>query len=150
MRSNPPDEVLRGIFADTRTIAVVGASTNEEKPANKIPHFLQRQGYRIVPVTPAASEVLGETAYPSLDQVPAGVDVVDVFRPAEEAPAIARQAAEKGAKVLWLQQGVASEEAAEIAAAAGMRVVMDVCMGATYHRLHAPPEQPGGSGGPPS
>lgn len=141
MTTNPSDEELRRIYRESSTIAVVGASTNPDKPSHAIPRFLQQEGYRIVPVTPAATEVLGETAYPSLDEVPHPVDVVDVFRPAAETPDIARQAVAAGAKVLWLQEGIVSEEAAGIARAGGLEVVMGICMGATYRSL-------GLSGGP--
>ncbi len=129
------DEQLAEIYRSTRTIAVVGASADESKTAHRIPLYLQSQGFRIIPVNPGATSIFGEPAVPSLTEIAGGVDVVDVFRPAEEAPGIARQAAALGAKVLWLQIGIVSEEAAQIAQAAGMAVVMDTCMGATHGRL---------------
>ena len=135
MDGNPPDAELLRIYASAKTIAVVGASTNPAKPAHTVPAFLQRQGYRIVPVSPAATEILGERAYPDLESVPDDIDVVDVFRPAAETPAIARQAVAAGAQVLWLQQGIVSEEAAQIAREGGLQVVMGICMGSTYNRL---------------
>jgi predicted CoA-binding protein len=128
-------ERLLSIYADTRTIAVVGASADPEKPANQIPRYLQSQGYRILPVNPRGGELYGERVYTSLDQIDAPIDVVDVFRPSEEAPEIARQAAAAGARVLWLQLGIESEEARQIAEAAGMTVVMNRCMGATHREL---------------
>jgi predicted CoA-binding protein len=128
-------ERLRRIYAETRTIAVVGASADERKPAHQIPRYLQGQGYRIVPVNPRGGMILGEPVARSLAEVQEPVDVVDVFRPADETPAIARQAIAIGARVLWLQLGIASDEARAIAEAAGLEVVMDRCMGATHAEL---------------
>lgn len=131
----PPDDVLRQIYAETKTIAVVGASADESKAGHRIPRYLQSQGYRIIPVSPRGGEILGERVYASLDEVEVPIDAVDVFRPAEEAPDIARAAVAAGAKVLWLQTGVQSEEAGRIAEEGGLRVVMNTCMGATHGRL---------------
>lgn len=129
------EQKLRQIYADTRTIAVVGASGDDTKPAHRIPRYLQENGYRIIPVSPKGGEILGEQVVTSLDQVTEPVDVVDVFRPSEEAPAIAELAVKIGAKVLWLQSGVVSEEAERIARDGGLEVVMDRCMGATHSAL---------------
>jgi uncharacterized protein len=128
-------ERLLGIYAETRTIAVVGASGDPSKPAHRIPRYLQSQGYRILPVNPRGGELLGEPVARSLAEVEGPVDVVDVFRPAEEAPGIAREAIEAGAKVLWLQVGIESEEARQEAEAAGLTVVMDRCMGEAHAEL---------------
>src|SRR5215813_12759053 len=108
-------EKLLSIYADTKTIAVVGASVDPTKAGHRIPAYLQSQGYRIVPVNPRGGELFGEHVYNSLAEIDVPVDVVDVFRPAEEAPEIARQAVEIGAKVLWLQIGLISDEARDIA-----------------------------------
>ncbi len=129
------EDELKKIYSDTKTIAVVGISADEAKPSNSVPAYLQDQGFRIIPVNPRGGEILGEDVYESLDKVEAQVDVVDVFRPAEEAPEVARQAAAIGAKVLWLQEGIVSEEAAKIGEEAGMAVVMDRCMRATHRQL---------------
>lgn len=129
------DEQLADIYRSTRTIAVVGASTDESKAAHRIPAYLESRGFRIIPVNPGSDEVLGEQAMGSLTEITEPVDVVDVFRPSEETPDIAREAVAIGAKVLWLQEGIASEEAAEIARDGGLAVVMDTCMGATHRRL---------------
>jgi predicted CoA-binding protein len=139
---NPPDEELRAIYAGASTIAVVGASASPGKPAFAIPRQLQGLGYRIVPVNPKGGEIHGERVYESLDDVDVPVDVVDVFRPAEETPEIARQAVSAGAKVLWLQEGIVSEEAARIAAEGGLTVVMGICMGHTARRLGISPRFP--------
>ena len=128
-------EALRRIYDETKTIAVVGASADPTKPAYRIPRYLQRQGYRIVPVNPRGGTILGEPVFTTLAEVNVPVDVVDVFRPAAEAPEIARQAIAIGAKVLWLQVGIESEEARHLAEAAGLRVVMNRCMGATHAQL---------------
>jgi uncharacterized protein len=134
MDSSLREQLIR-IYAETKTIAVVGASTDPAKPAHQIPRYLQRQGYRILPVNPHGGELLGEPVARSLAEVDGPVDVVDVFRPAEEAPGIAREAVAIGAKVLWLQLGIESEEARRLAEAAGLTVVMDRCMGATHAEL---------------
>lgn len=131
----PTDDELRDIYANTKTIAVVGASGDSSKAGYSIPAYLQSQGFRIIPVNPKGGEILGEQVMPSLASIAEPVDVVDVFRPAEEAPAIAQEAGAIGAKVLWLQAGISSVEAEEIAKAKGLQVVMDACMGATHQRL---------------
>jgi predicted CoA-binding protein len=128
-------ERLARIYAETRTIAVVGASADPSKPAHQIPRYLQAQGYRILPVNPRGGELLGEPVARSLSEVEGPVDVVDVFRPAAEAPQIAREAVKVGAKVLWLQLGIESEEARQVAEAAGLTVVMNRCLGATHRQL---------------
>lgn len=135
MRNRPPIAELRRIYAETMTIAVVGASPDPAKKAHSVPAYLQSNGYRIIPVNPRREEVFGKTAYPTLLEVPDPVDVVDVFRPAPEAPNVAEQAVAIGAKVLWLQEGIVSEEAAAIATAAGLTVVMDTCMGLMHAKL---------------
>jgi uncharacterized protein len=137
---------LLKIYDEAKTIAVVGASADESKDAHQIPRYLQSQGYRIVPVNPRGGEILGGKVATSLNEVEGPVDVVDVFRPSEETPEIARQAGEIGAGVLWLQLGIASDEARDIAEDAGLTVVMDRCMGATHGELGLGPgpERPGG------
>jgi len=126
---------LERIYAETKTIAVVGASADPSKAAYQIPRYLQSQGYRILPVNPRGGEILGEHVYHSLAEIDTPVDVVDVFRPAGETPEIARQVVAIGAKVLWLQLGIESDEARRIAEAAGLTVVMNRCMGATHAQL---------------
>lgn len=136
----PSDAELRSILGDARTVAVVGLSSKPDRYSNEVAGFLQGRGYRIVPVNPNETEVLGERAYPSLLDVPPDVrvDVVDVFRRAEETPEIARQAVERGAKVLWLQDGIVSEEARRVAEGAGLTVIMGVCIKRTSTRLGDP------------
>ena len=114
---------------------MVGASANRERPSFGVMKHLLQAGFRVVPVTPTAESVLGRRAYPALSDIPERIDVVDVFRRADETPAIAEDAVKIGAKVLWLQLGIMSEEAAAIARAGGLAVVMDRCIGETVHRL---------------
>lgn len=133
----PEDRELRTLLGEARTIAVVGLSSKPDRPSYDIASYLQRHGYRIVPVNPKETEVLGERAYPSLLDLPADleVDVVDVFRRAEDTPELARQAVRIGAKVLWLQEGIVNDEAARIATEAGLDVIMGVCIRDTRRRL---------------
>jgi len=119
----------QGVLRDCSVIAVVGLSRDPAKAAHSVPAGLQAAGYRIVPVNPEASELLGEPAFASLTDIPFPVDLVLVFRPARFAPAIAEQAVAIGAKALWLQQGIFSSEARSIAKRAGLRYVEDRCAG---------------------
>ena len=111
------------------TIAVVGASRDPNKAGGSVPYGLQGRGFRIIPINPFADELFGERVYRSLAEVPDRIDLVDVFRPAEDAPEIARQAVAAGAKALWLQLGIRSDEAHRIAEAAGLEFVEDQCTG---------------------
>jgi predicted CoA-binding protein len=121
---DPADKILRS----ARTIAVVGLSANPRRPSHGVARYLQRAGYRIIPVNPNVTEVLGERAYATLSELPGPVDVVEVFRRSEFAGAIVDEAIAIGARAVWLQDGVVDEAAAERARAAGLDVVMDDCM----------------------
>jgi len=110
-------------------IATVGMSADERKPAHRIPRQLLQAGFDIVPVNPEADEILGRRAYATLDEIPGPIDVVEVFRPAEEAPDIARQAVKVSAGAVWLQEGIVSDDARAIAEDAGLDYVEDNCMG---------------------
>jgi predicted CoA-binding protein len=133
----PEDRELRILLGEAKTIAVVGLSSKPGRPSLSVAAYLQDRGYRVVPVNPRETEVLGERAYPTLREIPAdlAIDVVDVFRRAEDTPAIAREAVEIGAKVLWLQDGIVNEEAYRIASEAGLEVIMGVCIRRTDLRL---------------
>ena len=133
----PPDPELRSILGDARTIAVVGLSSKPDRYSFEVAAYLQEQGYRIVPINPNEREVLGERAYPSLLDVPdeVRIDVVDVFRRAEDTPPVAEQAVARGARVLWLQDGIVNEEARRIAEQGGLTVVMGTCLKRTTRRL---------------
>jgi predicted CoA-binding protein len=139
MVTQPPLDEIRRIYAESRVIAVVGASPDPSKTSHVVASYLQDVGYRIVPVNPHRDKVLGEVSYPMLVDIPEPVDVVEVFRAPEEAPKIARQAAAIGAKVLWLQVGIVSEEAARIAQEAGLVFVSDPSMGAMLAILELGP-----------
>jgi len=135
------EDDYRDIYGRVKTIAVVGASSDPSKAAFAIPRYLKSQGFRIIPVNPKGGELLGEPVRTSLGEIDEPVDAVDVFRPADETPDIARQAAAIGAKVLWLQEGIHSDEAQRIAEEAGMTFVSDRCMGETHRQLfHTGPE----------
>ncbi len=132
--ANPPDEALRRLLTETRTIALVGASSTPDRPSHGIMRKLLSVGYHVIPVTPRETEVLGQRAYPSLADVPEPIDLVNVFRRAEDTPPLAQAAVAVGANALWLQQGISSHEAAAIAQAGGLVVVMDLCI-AVMHRV---------------
>ena len=134
--SRSPQEVL----ARARTIAVVGASRDRNKAGGSVPAGLQRRGFRVIPVNPFADTLFGERVYRSVLEIPDKIDIVDVFRPAADAPEIARQAAQVGAKALWLQLDIRSDEARRIAEDAGMDFVEDECTAviASLYRIRKP------------
>src|SRR5205823_6556303 len=135
---NPSDQELRQLLTDATVIAMVGASSNPEKASHGIMQKLQRAGYRVIPVNPKETEILGERSYASLVDVPERIDIVDVFRRAEDTPGIADEAVTIGAKVLWLQTGIVSEDAAARGKRGGLVVVMDACIGSTHSLLRVP------------
>jgi predicted CoA-binding protein len=140
--ANPSDQELKQLLTDTTVIAMVGASSNPDKASNGIMRKLQHAGYRVIPVNPKETEILGERSYASLVDIPERIDIVDVFRRAEDTPAIADEAVTIGAKALWLQSGIVSEAAAERATKGGLTVVMDKCIGATHSLLRVPAKAP--------
>lgn len=130
------DATLRRILAETKTVAVVGLSSNPMRPSNDVASYLKSVGYRIIPVNPNETEVLGETAVASLAELAGrGVDVVEIFRRAEHVEKYVDDAAAIGAKVFWMQDGTGSRVAAEQAHARGLTVVMDRCMLRDHSRL---------------
>jgi predicted CoA-binding protein len=133
--SAPSLDQIRDLLRTARTIAVVGLSDNPARPSYGVAAYLKRQGYRIIPVNPAVSEVLGEKSYARLEDVPEKIDVVDVFRRSEHVPEVVDSAIAIGAKAVWCQDGVIHEEAAAKARAAGLFVVMDRCMLRDHARL---------------
>ena len=126
--------VIREILHSARTIAIVGLSSNPLRPSNYVGFYLQRHGYRVIPVNPNEREALGERAYPSLADVAEPIDVVDVFRASQFVPDIAQQAVDVGARALWMQFGVISMRGAAIASDGGLRVVVDRCMKVEHAR----------------
>jgi len=139
---NPSDGDLRQLLASARTIAVVGASSSPDRSSHGIMQRLLQLGYVVVPVNPNETNVLGQQAYPTLSSVPLPIDIVDVFRRAEHTPGIADEAVAVHAKVLWLQQGVRSEDAAARAEAGGLTVVMDACIATVHAALQVPSRRP--------
>jgi predicted CoA-binding protein len=137
--TNPQPEQIRRLLQQVRNIAVVGLSPNPARPSFGVAQGLQGFGYRIVPVRPMVSEVLGEKAYPDLESLPELPDIVDVFRAPEHVPAIVDSCIRLGIKNLWLQEGVVHEEAAQRARDAGITVVMDRCMWRDAVKLGARP-----------
>ena len=137
MSSNDPERITE-LLKTAKTIAVIGLTNSPFRPSYGVTQYMRSQGYRIIPVNPNITEWMGEKAYPSLLDVPEKVDIVDVFRRAEDTPSVADDAVKVGAKVLWLQTGVVSEEAAARAEAGGLTVVMDACIGSTHAILQVP------------
>lgn len=128
-------ETIREILLATRTIASVGVSSNPSKESYGVVRYLIEHGYRVFPVNPGADEILGQKAYPDLLSLPEKIDVVQLFRRSEDVPPFVEQAIQIGAKVVWMQLGIANQEAARKAEAAGLRVVMDHCMREEHIRL---------------
>jgi predicted CoA-binding protein len=126
---------LKKVLENIHTIAVVGISSNPDRPGNSVPAYLQAQGYRIIPVNPNLESILGEKAYPDLLSIPEKVDAVQIFRRIEDVPPIVEQAIQIGAKVVWMQEGIVHNQAAELAKNAGLTVVMDHCMRAVHRRV---------------
>ena len=129
------EEMMKEILDSTETIASVGLSGNEEKVSHWVAVYLQGKGFRVIPVNPTTDKILGEKSYPDLESIPEKIDVVQVFRRAEDVPPIVESAIKIGAKVVWMQEGIVNEEAAQMAREAGLQVVMDACMRATHQRL---------------
>jgi hypothetical protein len=126
---------ITDILRSAHTIAVVGLSGKRFRPSFGVAEYLQRAGYRIIPVNPRETEVLGEKAYPDLDSVPEPIDIVDIFRRSEHVPAVVEAAVRKGAQAIWMQEGVVHEDAARRAEAAGLAVVMDRCILKEHRRM---------------
>jgi predicted CoA-binding protein len=121
-------ETIKKILSETKTIAVVGLSSDSSRASNSVSRYIQSQGYRIIPVNPNESEVLGEKAYPTLQDVPEKIDLVNIFRRAEEAGQFVDQTIALGIKAVWMQDGVIDRTAAQRAIDAGLDVVMDDCI----------------------
>jgi len=127
--SRVSDEEARKLINQYQTVAVVGLSTNPEKPGHYVPKYLKEHGYTIIPVNPTAKgEILGQKVYASLKEIPQRVEIVEIFRPPKDVPPIVEDAIAIGAKVVWMQEGIVNNAAAERAKAAGLTVIMDKCM----------------------
>ena len=123
------------LLRSSKVIAVVGLSSDEFRPSHGVAAYMQSQGYRIIPVNPNETEVLGEKAYARLEDVPEKIDIVDIFRRSQYVRAIVESAIKIGAKAIWMQEGVVDEKSAQIARAAGLEVVMDRCILKDHRRL---------------
>ncbi len=132
------------ILQDSHTIALVGASPDSERPSYRVFSYLKGQGYRVIPVNPRFPRILGETCYPDLTAIPEKVDIVDIFRRAEDVPPIVEQAISIEARVVWMQQGVINEAAARRAREAGLEVVMDKCIKKEHLKMKGIEDQGGG------
>jgi len=124
---------ISDLLASAKVIAVVGLSSRTSRPSNGVARYLQSAGYRIVPVNPNETQVLGERSYASLEEIPERVDIVDIFRRSEAVPEIVESVIRIGARAVWMQEGVVNEAAAERARQAGLIVVMDVCLLKAHH-----------------
>ncbi|HSB90053.1 MAG TPA: CoA-binding protein [Anaerolineales bacterium] len=131
------DDDVRELLRRTRTIAVVGLSTDPAKASYGVSRYMKERGYRVIPVNPGAQEILGEKAYPNLTAIPEPVDIVDIFRPSPAVPPIVEEAIRIGAKAVWMQEGISHAEAAQRAEAAGLAVVQDRCIMKEHFRLLA-------------
>lgn len=129
------DAELRNILKSAHTVACVGVSSNPQKPSYGIFQYLVEAGYHMIPVNPTAPEVMGLPSYPDLGAIPQRIDVVQVFRKPEDVPPVVEQAIQAGAKVIWMQEGIANPQAAKLAEEAGLQVVMNRCMMKTHQRL---------------
>ena len=136
--SNPADEEIKEILKKNKVVAVVGLSPKPERDSHKVAKYLQDHGYRIVPVRPKAKEILGERAYASLKDIPFPVEVVDIFRKVDAIPGIVDEAIDIGAKVVWMQLGLAENQSAQKAREAGLQVVMNKCLKIEHNRYLAP------------
>ncbi len=126
--SNATDEEVKRILAESKTIAIVGLSDNPERDSYRVASYLAAHGYEIIPVNPNATEILGKKSYPTLRDIPQQVDVVDIFRKPDAVPHIVDDAIKIGARVVWMQEGIAHNQAADKAREAGLQVVMSKCM----------------------
>jgi predicted CoA-binding protein len=134
------EQEMKDILLAVNTIASVGVSSNPDKESYRVVSYFKGQGYRIIPVNPTAAEILDEKAYPDLSSVPEKVDLVQVFRKPEDVPPVVEEAIKVGAKVVWMQEGIVNEEAAQKAREAGLQVVMDACMRAAHRHFMIGPK----------
>jgi predicted CoA-binding protein len=131
------DEEIKDVLRRCKIVAVVGISPKEDRPSYAVASYLKSKGYRIIPVRPDGDKIFGEKVYHSLTEIPTGIeiDVVDIFRKSEDVPPVVEDAIHRGAKVVWMQEGVISQEACAKAEKAGLKVIMDLCMKKEHQRL---------------
>ena len=135
MLPEPSDNQIKSLLTESTTIAVVGMSPKSQRPSNSVASYLIAQGYRVIPVNPGHTEILGLTCYPELSAIPEQVEIVDIFRKSSEVVPIVYQAVDIGARAVWMQQGIINGEAAERAVTAGLLAVMDRCIKIEHSRL---------------
>ncbi len=133
-RDSHTDEEIKQIFS-LKNVAVIGMSKNQEKAAHYVPKYLSQNGYNIMPVNPTADEILDKKCYPSVEDIPEPIDIVDVFRPSDQVLPVVQEAIKKKPKVIWLQEGIHNAEAEELARKEGIKVVFNRCMLAEHQRL---------------
>lgn len=134
---NPPPEDIKNIIGSSRIIAVVGLSSKPDRASNQVARYLMEQGYEIIPVNPREEEILGRKSYPDLSSIGRPVDIVDIFRKSEDTPSIVKEAIECGARYIWLQLGIISQESYDLARAARIPIVMDACLLVEHGRLRS-------------
>ncbi len=134
-KENATSEEIAEILRTAKTIAVIGASPKPERPSHWIYSYLKEQGYHVIPVNPGQKEIDGDKCYPSLTEIPEAIDLVDIFRDPSAVPAIVDEAIAKKAKIIWMQEGIVHNEAADKARAAGLKVVMNKCIYKEHARL---------------
>ena len=133
-RDSHTDEEIKQIFS-LKNVAVIGMSKHQEKAAHYVPKYLSQNGYNIIPVNPTADEILDKKCYPSVEDIPEPIDIVDVFRPSDQVLPVVQQAIKKKPKVIWLQEGIHNAEAEDLARKEGIQVVFNRCMLAEHQRL---------------
>ncbi len=134
---NPgPDEIKR-IILDSKVIAMIGLSSKESRPSNRVARYLMKQGYRVIPVNPREVEILGEKSYPDIASIGEAIDIVDIFRKGEDTPPIVKEAIESKVGGIWLQKGIVSEESYRLASEAGLPILMDICMLEEHEKLRS-------------
>ncbi len=131
------DEEMKEVLRGSKTVAVIGISPKEDRPSYGVASYLKSKGYRIIPVRPDGEKILGEKVYHSLTEIPREIeiDVVDIFRKSEDVPPVVEEAIHRGAKVVWMQEGIVNQEARAKAEKAGLKVIMDLCMKKEHQRL---------------
>ena len=134
---NPSPEEIKDIIENSRTIAVVGLSSKADRASNRVARYLMEQGYEIIPVNPREEEIFGLKCYPDLTSIGRSVDIVDIFRKGEDTPPIVREAIDIGARHIWLQLGIYSQESYDLARAAGIPIVMNACLLVEHGKLRA-------------
>lgn len=135
MSTNPDDKNIKNLLSDAKTVAVVGLSNKPHRDSYRVADYMKKQGYRIIPVNPRLTEVLGEKCYPDLPSVPEKVDIVNIFRRSEDVPDVVREAISIMPRAIWMQLGIVNDEAAEMAVKRNISVIMDRCIKVEHNRL---------------